>query len=260
MRLNKIKCWLIQTAVYDIEALAAEDTTIDLVKKSILKNGYRAYCLNDRDKIEAADWYKNYLLGEKTLFYIDGSGIYRLVNIDLTENEFYFEKDNLPVGYRSWLFYSWQSDYNASRDQIADALNETITEINENRNPRQSLELVESTRPEDGAGDIAEAIKRNIDRSLVAVFDITNVTRVPGEGKTKCYPNANVVFELSYALLKKRKDQVILIRRRRNDIGTDEVPFDFRQFRHIQYETAGQARDKLRNTIIQTLERIGFLG
>jgi hypothetical protein len=49
-----------------------------------------------------------------------------------------------------------------------------------------------------------EAIKTNIDRSLMAIFDVTNVSRVDAADlASKCYPNANVVFELGYALSRK---------------------------------------------------------
>jgi len=108
---NLTKCWYVQTAVYDLDVLAKDAPDLRLLKKSILKLGYRAFFVNDRSEIEDSEWYRDYLLGEKSLFYIEGSGVYRLANIDLTDNELYFEKDNLPTGFKPWIFYSWQSDY-----------------------------------------------------------------------------------------------------------------------------------------------------
>jgi hypothetical protein len=259
MKYNRIKCWFIKTATFDRERLINTRPDLDLVKKSILKNGYRAFCLNERSEMENSEWYHNYMTGYRPLFYLDGSGLYKLVNIDLTDNELYFEKDNLPSGYRPWIFYSWQSDYNPSRSHVNQALNDIIAELNESRNSKAPLEIVQSTRPEDGAKNIVEAIKQNIDRSLISVFDITNVATVSTDDTDKSYPNANVVFELSYAIQRKREDQVILVRRRRDDLKGDNVPFDFQQLRHIAYNTAGEAKTQLDRTITQSLERMGFL-
>lgn len=260
--MNLTKCWHIKTAVYDLDVLAKDKPDIRLIKKSILKLGYRAFFVNDRSEVEESEWYRNYLLGGNGLFYVEGSGVYRLANIDLTDNELYFEKDNLPTGFKPWIFYSWQSDYNPSRTSIKSGLEAAIEEINQNRSPKATLEIVESTRPADGADDIVSTIKRNLDRCLLAVFDITNTSIVPnGEGKpSKAYPNANVVFEMSYALQRKRKDQIILVKRTRDDVAVDGVPFDFSQNRYLEYKTKGQARDCIKAIIVQNLEILGFIG
>lgn len=265
MNFTRTKCWVITTSVVDRTTLRDEDS-IPLAKKSILKGGYRAYCLKERREIEESEWFQNYLAGTKTYFYIDGSGIYRLVNLDLTENELYFEKDNLPVGFKPWVFYSWQSDYNPSRSHIKTAIEETILEINENRNPRVPLQLVESVRDSDGAADIVEAIRKNIDLSVLVIFDITNVAQVLANTKegeapvaSKSYPNANVVFELGYALSRKLSTQIILIRRQRNDIGSNEVPFDFRQNRNVPYSSEGEAKRKIKETMLKALETVDYI-
>lgn len=171
----------------------------------------------------------------------------------------------LFVGYRPWLFHSWQSDYAISRNHINESLREIINVINSSRKPRKLLELVESTRLEDGAKDIVNAIKQNIDKSLVAVFDITNVAKVihsNGEEKqipTKYYPNANVVFELSYALQRKSEGQIIIIKQKRNDLDNDLVPFDFQQHKYYLYEQSSDLQQQLTYTIANTLEKMGFI-
>jgi predicted nucleotide-binding protein len=75
----------------------------------------------------------------------------------------------------------------------------------------------------------------------------------------KSYPNANVIFELSYALQRKQQNQIIIVRRKREDIATTDVPFDFRQYRHIAYTTPKQLKSHLKSTIIQTLEKMGYI-
>lgn len=230
MQLTRVKCWYVGDAIYDIAQVAAQPQTLDLVKKSILKSGYRAFCLTDRAVIEQSIWYQLHLTSDTVVFYIEGSGLYKLANVDLVENEFYFEKSTLPAGYQPWIFYSWQSDYNASRGQIREGIDKAVSLLNA-RNPKSQLVVVESTRPEDGAENIVDAIKRNIDRSLMTVFDITNVSKVSATERTsKSYPNANVVFELGYALSRKRSDQILIVKKlRTGDLGNDATAFDFAQ-------------------------------
>ena len=260
MQITRVKCWFVGDAIYDVAQVEAQPHTLDLVKKSILKTGYRAYCLTDRSEIESSEWYRLHLTSDVVIFYIEGSGLYKLANVDLVESEFYFEKSNLPAGYQPWIFYSWQSDYNPSRSHVRDAIDSAIQIIN-SRNPKSQVGVVESTRPEDGAGNIVDAIKANIDRSLMTIFDITNVSRVDAtQQASKCYPNANVVFELGYALSRKRADQVLMIKKNRSaDLGNDSTPFDFAQNRRINYSSPSDLNRQISDTIVEYFERIGFL-
>jgi Predicted nucleotide-binding protein containing TIR-like domain len=260
MQLTRVKCWHVGDAIYDVAQVSAQPHTLDLIKKSILKTGYRAYCLTDRAAIEQSNWYRLHLISDTVIFYIEGSGLYKLSNVDLVENEFYFEKSNQPAGYQPWIFYSWQSDFNPSRTHIREGIDQAIEIIN-SRKPKSEILIIESTRPEDGAGNIVDAIKLNIDRSLMAVFDVTNISKVNANDKTsKSYPNANVVFELGYALSRKRADQILMIKKSRSaDLGNDVPPFDFSQNRRIDYERPAIAKNQISETIIQYFERIGFL-
>jgi hypothetical protein len=259
MQLTRVKCWFVGDGIYDIAQVTAQSPTLDLLKKSILKSGYRAYCLTDRFTIEQSAWYRLHLISDTTIFYIEGSGLYKLANVDLVENEFYFEKSNLPAGYQPWIFYSWQSDHNPSRGHIRAGIDQAITTLN-GRSPKSPLLAVESTRPEDGAGNIVDSIKLNIDRSLMAVFDITNVCKVSATDQgSKSYPNANVVFELGYALSRKRADQVLMVKKvRAGDLGNDATPFDFAQNRRIDYDRPAVATAAIAQAIVQYFERIGF--
>jgi hypothetical protein len=51
--------------VYDLGVLAKDEPDIRLLKKSILKLGYRAFFVNDRAEIEDSEWYRDYMLGLK---------------------------------------------------------------------------------------------------------------------------------------------------------------------------------------------------
>lgn len=94
MKPSVVKCWRVTSAVCDFEQISTQEPELQLVKRSILKNGYRAYCLNDREEIEQKQWYKNYLEGDRGRFYIDGSGLYKIANIDLADSEFYFDRQH----------------------------------------------------------------------------------------------------------------------------------------------------------------------
>ena len=238
--------------------IQTESPPLKIFKKSILKTGYRAFASEERAEIERHSWYRDFLLGDEIRFYIDGTGFYRLVNCDLADNELYFERLNLPVGHKPWIFYSWQSDHNPSRTHIRDAFNAAIQHINENLNPRQPLELVEATRPEDGADDIVKAIKTNLDKRLFAVFDITSVAQVPGESE-KCYPNANVVFELSYAMARKKPDQVLLVKKKRADFLPDKVPFDFEHLKRADYEQPAKLKKAVSEILQSYLQRLNYI-
>jgi hypothetical protein len=251
-----IRCWQITDGLAEPSLIEKQVPTLRIFKKSILKTGYRAFASDERSEIENQPWYREFLLGAEIRFYIDGTGFYKLVNCDLVDNELYFERLNLPVGHKPWIFYSWQSDHNSSRSTIKEALEKAVAHINDDLNPRQKIELVEATRPEDGADDIVKVIKANLDKCLFAVFDITSVAKVPeaGEDSRKCYPNANVVFELSYAMARKRPDQVLLVKRTRADFAPDKVPFDFEHLKRAEYDRPA----KLNETVLGILK--GYLG
>ena len=253
-----IRCWHITDGSAEPSLIEKEAPTLRIFKKSILKTGYRAFASDERKEIENQPWYREFLLGDEIRFYIDGTGFYRLVNCDLVDNELYFERLNLPVGHKPWIFYSWQSDHNSSRTDIEDALKGAIEHINENLNPRQPLELVAATRPEDGADDIVKAIKANLDKCLFAVFDITSVARV-SDNDGKCYPNANVVFELSYTMARKKPDQVLLVKRKRADFSQDKVPFDFEHLKRADYDAPAKLRKDVLSILKGYLERLNYI-
>ncbi len=264
-----IKCWHLTDAVTDPSIITAAEPSLLLIKKSILKLGYRAFAVNDREAVEKQVWYPKFLLGDEVRFYIDGSGVYRLVNCDLTESELYFERLNLPIGHKPWVFYSWQSDFNSSRSAIKEALTEAIEHINDTLSPRQKLELVESTRPDDGAKNIVDAIKANLDKCMFAVFDITNVAPVklpdaapdaPAQADPKTYPNPNVVFELSYSLVQKHSSQILLLKKGRKDaFKEDRVPFDFEHNRRIDYEKPAKLKTDLKAILIDYFRSVNYI-
>jgi hypothetical protein len=108
---------------------------------------------------------------------------------------------------------------------------------------------------------------------MFAVFDITNIAPVFSINNTgtaeasnkakedlKCYPNANVVFELSYALARKRPDQILLVKRNRaDDFLYDRVPFDFEHNRRIEYTDSSKITKTLRNILVDYFRRVNYI-
>ena len=268
-KFTTVKCWYVPQAVTDPEAVKQSPPSFNIVKKSILKNGYRGYAIEEREFVESQEWYKPFLLGDEVRFYLDGSGVYKLANCDLTENELYFERLSVPIGYQPWIFYSWQSDYNSSRSKIRTALTDAVEHINANLAPRKEIEIVEATRPEDGSNDIVQALKSNIDRCMFAVFDITNVSQVidnkppadqEPEETAKCYTNANVVFEVSYALSQKTPEQVLLLKHNRSkDLSSDETPFDFTHNKRLDFDKPAKLKKDIQDIVIGYLRRHNFI-
>jgi len=265
MKFNPINCWLLSSEILNLDSLEFDKVDLKIIKKSILKNGYRAFLLEDTETTKKKSWYSDFLIGHEVRVYIEGSGIYKVANIDLSDNEIYFEKINIPIGYKPWLFFSWQSDYNCSRSIIKDVLDEICEDINANFSPKQPIEIVAPMRDEDGSDNILLSLKKNIDLSLMFIADVSNVGQViskSDEGKdttSKSIPNPNVVFELSYSYLRKRQDQIILLKRKRSDFVPDDLPFDFAQNRIISFTSKSTLKTALDKSIKGYLQRINFI-
>jgi hypothetical protein len=261
MKFNPINCWLLNSEIANIDIIRSNERDVQIIKKSILKNGYRAFLLDNKEVIETKQWYLDFLIGNEIKVYIDGSGIYKIANIDLSDNEIYFEKLNIPIGYKPWIFFSWQSDYNGSRTIIQEVLDEICEHINSKCNPKQNIEIVKSLRDEDGASNIIERLKENIDLSLMIISDVTNVGQIANVESiiVKNIPNPNVIFELSYGFTRKRKDQIIIVKRKRKELTTDELPFDIAQNRVTNFASKSDLKNNLEKMIKDYLRRINFI-
>ncbi len=260
MKYNPIKCWIVEDRVFDMQVVTQNQFDFQILKKSILKRGFRGFVINDA--LEEQNWYREFLLGMEVRVYIEGSGVYQIVNIDLSENEIYFERLNIPIGYMPWVFYSWQSDDNEVRLEIENVLEEVIEDINKTRNPRQPLELRNSMEVKGGSHNIVTELKKEIDRSLLVIADVTNIAQVidlNGEVKEKWHPNSNVMFEMSYAFIKKTHDQVIVVKKTRPNQHENHSPFDTRQNRTVFYSELDELKENLMQAVSLSLEQIGYI-
>jgi len=95
------------------------------------------------------------------------------------------------------IFYSWQSDFAASRNFVERALERAIKELNEEKVLRIEARLDKALRGATGAIRIDDDIFERIDKCEVFVGDVTQVSAKDSEGRPT--PNPNVLIELGYA-------------------------------------------------------------
>ena len=263
MKYNPIKCWIVNDEIFESAVITSSPPDFQILKKSVLKRGFRGFLIDSRDTIENSQWYKDFLRGQGVKINLDGSGVYQIVNLDFSENEIYFERLNIPIGYQPWVFYCWQSDLPKANTLIQSVLEQVIDDINRTRNPNQPLVL--KNAPDlavAGAGNIVDEMKTNIDQSLIFVADLTNtsiVTTEQGETKEKWHPNSNVVFEMSYALVRKMNEQVILLKKVRDENNENKTPFDIYQNRANFFSTEDELRQKLKTVMVKSLEGISYI-
>lgn len=105
------------------------------------------------------------------------------------------------------------------------------------------------TKSEIGTPNILESIFKKIDRSKIFVADIS-IINSDSSGR-KC-PNPNVLVELGYAARVLGWERVFCFYN--TDYGSiEELPFDLRQRRPIQYSLKESSKSEVRNSIIQIL-------
>ncbi len=105
------------------------------------------------------------------------------------------------------------------------------------------------TKSEIGTPNILESIFKKIDRSKIFIADISIINS--NSSGRKC-PNPNVLIELGYAARVLGWERVFCIYN--TDYGSvDDLPFDLRQRRPIQYSLKGMNKADVRNSIAQIL-------
>ena len=192
-----------------------------LSKSSLLKSGLRADFLDERETVEAADWFQRYLSGETVEFYIEGSGGYQIANIDLISQEIYFVKQEVSALLDPMIYVSYQEEYAPACDLVTEALQETVEALNQQARVAVSLEF--SVRPKDDPLRLSNTQLRKIRKSLLFIADGTPVAQVPTETGARLLPSPTVSLELGYALQCKRREQILLLQMER---WQGHYPFD----------------------------------
>ena len=126
----------------------------------------------------------------------------------------------------STVFYSWQSDVRgaACRSLIHDALEAAVANVAKDTAVGEALRVDSDTAGVAGSPDINKTILAKIEAAQVVVADVTIVQRDPVVGPT---PNANVVFELGWALRALDDKRVITVMNTALG-GPEDLPFDLK--------------------------------
>lgn len=143
------------------------------------------------------------------------------------------------------IFWSWQNDLDTKthRSFIKSALAEAIKQIKEELDIDDSIrppELDHDTKDELGMVDIANAVIEKIRGSALFVADITPLQRTP-DGKA--LPNPNVMFELGLAFYTPGVKKVVGIFNNAEGWKNEDLPFDIRHRRLMQYTLPIGAKD-----------------
>lgn len=145
------------------------------------------------------------------------------------------------------IFYSWQSDLpnNSNRGFIEACINQAIKEINKVVPFKLEISIDRDTQNEHGTPNILESIFKKIDRSKIFIADISIINS--GSNDRKC-PNPNVLVELGYAARVLGWERIICLYN--TDYGkVEDLPFDLRQRRPIQYSLKNSDKAKIKKSI-----------
>jgi hypothetical protein len=147
------------------------------------------------------------------------------------------------------LFYSWQSDSDTKLNRYF--IQKALENISKTYQKEALPELVidQATREEPGSPNISETIFRKIDECNLFVADVSIINPNSQERKT---PNPNVLIELGYAIRTLGFKNIILLFNAYYGTPND-LPFDIRQHRILQYNSDSKKNEDVFNRLIKDL-------
>jgi hypothetical protein len=158
------------------------------------------------------------------------------------------------------IFSIWQSDYNASRSHIADALLRVVQQLNKDYTLVVPLEIEEAARVGDGASRIDVALMQRIRDADYVIADVTPVFAY----ENRLVVNSNVLIEVGYALAARSPDRLLLVER---EVRTNELlqsnptarMFDIDHVNRIIYKNPSSLRERLLVEFKERLKAVGLV-
>jgi hypothetical protein len=212
---------------------------IQILKKSLLKTGFRAVCLNI-DSCKGSQWASEFRDGLISLFSIDElGGIFKLVAVDFSDGELYFENTKqLGFGDGSiFIATSFNGKFHGMKQAIIDYFKSKNLQIIVGTN----LELSRGS----GAHKINEELFRLIRKSNYFIADITPLAirqdvYFNDEQGTSLdnywFSNSNVMIELGYALATRQLSNMLLIFNEDFvSLSENKLPFDITNINVVPY-------------------------
>jgi len=253
MAIIALKAWYLSD--YEpIRDLEKRSHDLRLAKNSLLKSALRADFLEDIEDVKQADWFLRYLEGDAVEFYVEGSGVYAIANIDLISHEIYFAKQDSLSNLDPTIFLSYQTEYSESSDLLREALDAFISKFN--NKSRLPLSLIESNRLSQGAVKINSSLMRQIRRSLIFIADGTPIYSIDGT-PPQLVPSPKVCVEMGYALQSKRPEQIILAQMERSDMP-GQFPFDTPTRNRLSFEKKSDLTKALPQLLQERLQRFSL--
>jgi hypothetical protein len=244
----RLKLIYIDEIIDNEEQLFAKESII-VQKKSLLKGGLRVLILDDPNKFKNCQWFENYKNGKNTEFYVDGSGKYRVVNIDLVEGEIYLEKANTSIYSKKIIFVDIPFSDEFKNAFIPKLKNRLVTS-------NITVDTIDNYTTGKGAIKLDDNIFREIYSCLLFIADITPICLKTINGNDKWIANSNVMIELGYALAVKPRNRILIVYNSSSINKNINVPFDIQSYRHITY--SNENCDKLIAEVIEMLHQINI--
>ncbi|MEM6868677.1 MAG: hypothetical protein AAF528_09890 [Cyanobacteria bacterium P01_C01_bin.121] len=253
MAIIALKAWYL-SSYEPIRELEKRSHDLRLAKNSLLKSALRADFLEDIEDVKQADWFQQYLEGDQVEFYIEGSGVYAIANIDLISHEIYFAKQDSLSNLDPTIFLSYQTEYSESSDLLRETIEAFIKKFN--NKSRLPLKLLESNRLSQGAVKINSTLMRQLRRSLLYIADGTPIHSIDGT-PPQLVPSPKVCVEMGYALQSKRAEQIILAQMERADMP-GQFPFDTPTHNRLIFEKKSELTKELPKLIKERLQRFNL--
>lgn len=247
MAIIALKAWYVKD-YQPIAEIAKRAHDLRLSRNSLLKSGLRADFLDDNEQVKESEWFGRYLEGEAIEFYIEGSGIYSISNIDLISQEIYFTKREQMANLDPVIYFSHQNEYQQSSEAIQEALKESLSKLN--LRSRLPLTLVIAQRSAESPLRISDNQLRQIRKSLLFVADTTAVATIDN----RLIPSPNVCVEIGYAIETKKQGQILLTKMSRPDC-TGKFPFDLPKTGELEFSDPQDLQETLLTSIEIHLQR-----
>lgn len=255
MAIIALKAWYLQQ--YEpLTEIVKRPHDLRLSRNSLLKSGLRADFLDDSQQIQASTWFRRYLEGEKVEFYIEGSGGYVIANIDLISQEVYFTKKELLASLNPTIFFSYQREDAIAYESLLEILNKSLTDINTKLPFPLSLEM--AIRESETPTRMSDSQLRRIRKSLLFIADVSPLIAFK-QGETEMLlPHPSVCVEIGYALEAKQTQQILLVRRSRDDLQGN-FPFDIVPHQQLNFTNVVELEKTLLPMLTTMLQRFNLL-
>ncbi len=247
MALIILKAWYVEQ-YQPLREIVQRRCDLRLNRNSLLKAGLRADFLDDSLEVETSHWFQRFLEGETVDFYIEGSGIYSIANIDLLSHEIYFLKKEPVTWSEAIVYFSSQSLYKESSRLLRNAIKTIVTDLN--KRSRLPLILEETPQTEGQPWKLSEGQLRKIRHSLLFIADATPI----GAQESQILLAPSPCVELGYAIGSKKGPQILLASQKRSQIE-GKKPFNAGKYQELEFSNAEELEKMLPGVVESLLQK-----